>query len=352
MNQLDILIPFSLPPAEMAADILRELTAPSLAMLTSRARSEPESSRGETFDDFHRALPHENWLARRFGLKTDDSNNSPPVACALMQSMGIAPEAGMWFILQPVHIHIARDHLVLIDPKQLALSEDESLTLFAIAAPLFEETGKTLKYGNAETWFVRADDWSGLETATPDATSGHNIDIWMPKGNGERDWRKVQNEVQMHWFNHTINEQREAHGRKTVNSLWLWGGAPAAKPFPKMYDGAFNLNGWMQSFSQFVSHSAVAANANEMQVTGDERNVVVLDTLLEAALASDWAVWLERMRELEANWFLPVLQGLKSGSFDEVSLVLTHDTRISRFTATRSTLRKFWVKPTLATLCR
>ncbi|HEY0846310.1 MAG TPA: hypothetical protein VGE12_13150 [Noviherbaspirillum sp.] len=350
MNQLDILIPFSLPPAEMATDLFRELNMPAFATLISRTRS-ASLGRTETFDGFQRALPHETWLARRFGVAAPGANTSPPIAYALMRSLGIEADTGTWFVVQPVHIHIARDHLVLTDPKQLAASEPESRTLFDIAQPLFEEAGKVLKYGNASHWFVRADDWSGLQTATPDAAFGHNIDIWMPKGAGERDWRKVQNDVQMHWFNHSINAQRESSGRKTVNSLWLWGGSPAAEMLSETYDCAFNLDGWLTAFSQCVPRHTTAANAGEFFAAGPSHSLLVLDTLLEAALASDWAIWLERMRTLETEWFMPLLHGLKSGRLDEVTFVLTHDTHISRFTATRSSLRKFWVKPTLTTLC-
>lgn len=351
MSHLDILIPFGLPPAELSADLLRELNAPALATLTARAKSQG----GSTLDDFSRALPHETWLARQFGLEKD-MQGSPPVAAALMQSLGLAPESGTWFVLQPVHIHIARDHLVLTDPRQLTLPEQESRTLFDIAKPLFDEAGKPLLYGTAGTWFARADDWAGLQTSTPDVAIGHNIDIWMPKGPGERDWRKLQNEVQMHWFNHPINEEREAHRLKPVNSIWLWGGATTAaatamaRPASR-YTKAFNLAGWMQALGQLVPQQARAASAAELIAAKPEQSLLLLDTLLEPALSNDWSRWLDRMRQLETDWFAPLLHALKSGTIEQLSLIITHDSRISSFTATRSSLRKFWVKPSLATLC-
>lgn len=353
MSHLDIFLPFGLPPAEISADLFRELNTPALATLTARARSDTNASRHEVFEDFHRALPHEIWLARQFGLHDSRSgNSSPPIATALMQSFGLNPDSGSWFVVQPVHIHVARDHLVLTDPRQLALADDESRTLFDVAKALFEEDGKALIYGNANTWFARADEWSALHTATPDAAVGHNIDIWMPKGAGERPWRKLQNEVQMHWFNHPINEQREARGRKSINSLWLWGGPATSDIRPsRPYAAAFNLCGWMQSVSPFVQHHATAGNADALSTANTGRNLLVLDALLEPALANDWASWLDRMRSLESAWFAPLLQAVKAGKLDQVSIILTHNTRISSFTATRASLRKFWVKPTLASLC-
>lgn len=348
MTEIDILLPFGLPPAELARDLLKELNAPALALLASRATSEIENT-----DEFQRALPHERWIARQFGMEhAMQEGGSPPVASPLMRVMDIPPQTGTWFVLQPVHIHIARDHLVLTDPRRLALSEAESRALFDIASPLFHEAGKRITYGDTGTWFVEAGDWAGLETSSPDAASGHNIDIWMPKGPGERDWRKVQNDVQMHWFNHPVNEEREERRQKPVNSVWLWGGPSRNSEAPQRpYDKTFNLSGWMRAFRQFAPNHAHAVDADGIVPLLEKQNLLVLDNLLEAALSNDWGRWLDGMRQLDEEWFAPLLQALKSGKLDRISLITTHDSRISRFTATRSSLRKFWVKPTLATLC-
>lgn len=348
MSHLDILIPFGLPPAELAADLYKELNAPALGMLAARARSEHE-----TAEDYSRSLPHESWLARRFGAEEElKQRGSPPVAADLMKRYGIPVDEGLWFIVQPVHIHIARDHLVLTDPRQLQLSDKESLTLFDMAKPLFAETGRDLRYGNSGYWFLRADDWADLQTSTPDAAAGHNIDIWMPKGLGERDWRKVQNEVQMHWFTHPLNAQRELHGRKPVNSLWLWGAEDAsASNAQPPYSRAVNLGDWLQAFAQRVSAHTSATSAKQTSLRELGETLIVLDQLLEPALTHQWAEWLDRMRALEANWMAPLQDALKSGTIDSLSLIITDQTRLSRFTATRSSLRKFWVKPSLAALC-
>ncbi|HJV81778.1 hypothetical protein [Noviherbaspirillum sp.] len=348
MTHLDILIPFGLPPAELSADLLKELQSPALAMLTSRAGSSTTSR--EDFDGFTRALPHEIWIARQFGMASAlDDTGSPPIAHALMQSLGLDPGEGTWFVLQPVHIHVARDHLVLTDPRQLMLSEEESRTLFDIAAALCDEAGKRLVFGNPGTWFLRADEWRALQTSSPDAASGHNIDIWMPTGKGERDWRKLQNEIQMHWFNHPINEAREMQGAKPVNSVWLWGGATHS-PLPNEYADAFNLAGWLQAFAQAVRRTAHAPMANDLIAAQPSRALLALDALQEHALANDWGRWLQAMHALEKTWFAPLHDAIKSGSLDRLSLILTNDKRIAQSTTTRPSLRKFWVKPSLEAL--
>lgn len=345
MSHLDILLPFALPPAEIARDLLRELKMPALAQLLSRAKSGRDAGERENFDEFHRALPHESWLARRFGVEGD---SSPQIAPDLMQSFGLKPEQGTWFILQPVHIHVARDHLTLTDQRQLQIDEAEARSLFAIAQELFAETGKPLLYGDAATWFVRADEWARLQTSTPDVAGGRNIDIWMPAGPCERDWRKVQNEVQMHWFTHHVNAERESHGKKTINSVWLWGGGtPSVRQAP--YTDAFNLDGWARGLATHVARHSHAETPEALPASF-EHGLVCLDALVEPALSEDWARWLAAMHMLEADWFAPLLDAVKKGRLSELSIVATDDARLARFAVTRSSLRKFWVSPTLAPL--
>jgi hypothetical protein len=353
MSHLDILLPFSLPSAEMAPDLLRALTAPALATLLSRAQTPTL----QDFDAFSRALPHENWLARQFAFDTPKGNNSPPVVAAAMQNFGLASDPGYWFLLQPVHIHIARDHLVLTDQRRLELTEQESRALFETAKPLFNETGKILLYGDAVTWFVQANDWTDLLTATPDAACGHNIDIWMPKDPHDihdRAWRKLQNEVQMHWHTHTVNDQREFRGAEPINSVWLWGGSPSAIPSlantEKRYSHTFNLASWMKAYGQFAKNQTQHCTAVEVIKLAPERGLLMLDTLLAPGLAQDWSYWLEQMHALEENWFVPILTALREGKFSSVSLILTHGTKLIEMNLTRNSLRKFWVKPSLAKL--
>lgn len=344
MSRLDILLPFALPPAELAADLRKALRAPALATLVARARTGRALPADEPAEGFHRALPHERWLAQAFRA-APDGNSSPPIAPALMRRLGAEPGAGSWFVVQPVHIHVARDHLVLVDPRQLMLPEQDARALFDIAAPLFADYGKTLHYGDASTWFVRADDWHELRTSTPDAASGHNIDIWMPRGPAERDWRKVQNEVQMHWFNHAINEAREARGLKPVNSLWLWGGAPADATLASNYTDTFNLSGWTRSLGTTAS-----AMLPQILASRPQQGLALLDALLEPALATDWSRWLDAMHALEEQWFAPLLEALRGGALDHLSLIATDDTGVAQFAVSRLSLRKFWVKPSLAPL--
>ena len=130
-----LIIPFALAPTEHARDLLATLQAPSLAQLLSHA----SAVRRDAFEAYAPLLPHEQWL---IGSQRD---NSPAIAHTLMQQLGMSAEPGYWFVLDPAHFHVARDHLVLTDRRQLSIDDATSRTLFDAARPLFEELGYTLR---------------------------------------------------------------------------------------------------------------------------------------------------------------------------------------------------------------
>jgi hypothetical protein len=348
MSHLDILLPFSLPPTELATDLLRECKNPAFATLLARAKV----YRTEYFDAFSRSLPHELWLARQFGLElAAPQPNSLSVATLLMQCYGLPVVNGTWFIIQPVHFHIARDHLVLTDVWQLDITEAESRALFAAAEPLFKEMGKSLVFGDATTWFVQADDWQDLQTSSPHAACGHNIDIWMPQGSAALSWRKLQNEVQMQWYADPVNAAREARSAKPVNSIWLWGGAVMPPPaLSAPYTDVFGLTHWMQGLGATAGKQADNINAAELIDSTPDRGLLALDNLISPALSGDWSTWLEQMHRLEVEWFAPLLAALKSNALQELRLILNHTTQLAELRVTKAALHKFWVKPSLARL--
>jgi hypothetical protein len=345
MTQITLVLPFALPAPEFAPDLARSLEAPALAALLSRTAAHSRHPYG----DQARALPHETWLARTLGL---EQYGQPAFAAAAMRGFGLDPGDGTWFIVNPSHIEIARSHLLMPDLRHLALAEDDSRALLEGARPLFEEAGYALAYGDANTWFMRADDWTGMDTATPDAAVGVNLTDCMPAGPRSLAYRKLQNEVQMLWFTHPANAAREARRQPPVNAFWLWGAANAATqhrvavPAPPSGTtiAAFETPSWLTALaSKRLADLSEAgqSNANTLLICGN---------VAAPAIAADWAAWLHQMQRLEAGLFAPLLAALNDGSIRQVKLVLSHRSGHAEFTTTAMAQRKFWRRPTLERL--
>jgi hypothetical protein len=339
MTQITLALPFALPPPELANDLLRALKTPALAMLLSR-HSALEYS---VFDNNARVLPHEAWLSQALGLGSD---GSAALATACMRGCGLQAEAaqGHWFMLQPAYVQISRTHFLLTDLRGLHLSVAESRGLYDIARPYFDDLGKPLLHGAAGLWFMRADDWAPLSTASPDAATTQSMGDWLPEGEHARAFRKLQNEIQMLWHEHPINQARQARGLQPVNSCWLWGGAGPAVP-----GGHLAIGGGTEWMTALAAPELRQPSAQQLIA---QPGAVMLADLIAPAQVGDWADWLARMQRIEQEWFAPLLAALKAGSVGSIKLVLSHRYGTSTVTCSKLALRKFWRQPTLNPLLK
>jgi hypothetical protein len=348
MNQLTLVLPFALPNAELAADLLKVLQAPALAALLSRT----STCNFETFDNANRLLPHEAWLAHALGLAPAPNGEAAQAAFAAraMRGYGLVPEpGGRYFLLHPAHLAIARSHISLEDLRHLNLSEIESCALFDTARPYFDEIGQPLSYGDSGTWFMRADAWSDLQCATPDGATTQDLSVWMPEGEHARAARRLQNEVQMLWHEHPVNVAREERGAKPINSFWLWGASVAtAASAPASARCAASLHtrdasGWLAALAEPARREASPSSVLAEQADA----IVMLGGLIEAAQAQEWGMWLQQLQALEADWFAPLLAALKDGRLGQLRLVLSHRDAWLDCTTSRNAQRKFWRANTL-----
>ena len=339
MSQITLVLPFALPIPEFAPDLVRALadTTPALARLLSRTASHARVPA----NDAVRALPHEQWLAQALGLS---DAGRPAFAAAAMRALGVAPDAGTWFIVNPVHIEIARTHLMMGDPHHVRLAEADSRALFETALPYFQEAGHVLVYGDAQTWFMRADDWAELDTATPDATLGMDLTDWMPIGARAGAFRRLQNEVQILWHTHPVNAARETRRLPPLNAFWIWGAADAARL------RATNA----PQLVAFDAHSTIAALADTLpagpadfitHIDGDA--ILYCASAAPHAVGADWGGWIAQMQQLEATLFAPILEALTKGRVRRVQLVLSHRDAHAEFSTTALAQRSFWRRPNL-----
>lgn len=318
MTEFTLVLPFGLPPPELARDLLRALEAPSLAALVART----SSHHVRQFGPGQRALPHESWLQDALG------SAFAPLA---MRGLELDLADGHWFIVNPVHIQIARNHLLLTDQRRLQLTDEQSRALFDAARPYFDELGLQLEFGNAATWFLRADGWQDLDTASPDAATGQNLTDWMPQGASAKACRKLQNEVQMLWYAHPVNEEREARGQLPVNGFWPWAAGKAKSP--------------ARTFN--VKHAAPWLGAISDPGAVD---AAIDGRLIESAIAGDWSTWLAHMQRIEQDHFAPLLARVRGGEIGGLRLVLTSGTALMETTTTKMAQYKFWRRPSLNAL--
>ncbi|CAG9172895.1 hypothetical protein CURE108131_21245 [Cupriavidus respiraculi] len=343
MTHLTLIVPFSVPPGAgddaddvVPAALLRQLELPALGKLLTRATPGARERHGAGFDPTAlRSLAHERWLAARAGLSTA----SVPSAPYMRLADGGAPDERAWVCLQPVHIHAARDHLVLMDPARLAIRAEEAAALRAAIEPLLAESGIALEAPHPARWYLPEAVFGPLEATAPLRATGRNIDVWMQAGARARDWRRFQNEIQMTWHDHPVNQAREGAGELTINSVWLHGGGTLAK-VPRLADTVLSDDAFLRGLA--TAGGAACLPVPPRFETHAGSALALLDHAAEAHIGQDWGLWIERMHALEAEWFAPALSALESGALQTLTLVLGGDHHYAEFTVGRGDLRKFW----------
>ncbi|MEN8503194.1 MULTISPECIES: regulator [Paraburkholderia] len=366
-DRLHLLLPFALPAAADASTALHDIQSPALDRLIARATL-VERVIGE---DFQRTLPHERWVARQFGALPSGAAaaDEAPLAPYMLRADGGEPGNATWACVQPVHVRIAHDHLVLIDPASLELSDEEAGALLAVARPLIEELGVRIEAPKPTRWYLSGEGFGTLAGASPLRASGRNIEIWLPheahSGERSRAWMKLQNEVQMAWFEHPVNEAREARGLPAVNSIWFHaqGAAqPVRSPFARVFSDAAATRGLamtagVQTDAPPASFGALSAAVNgtlgstsHAASNAEPTTLVELDPFSAPYIQQDWARWNDAFAALQSDWFEPALDALQSGRLGELGLTLCGDTGSVTLSVTRGDLRKFWRRRVLASL--
>ncbi len=218
-----------LPSQDGAAPLLPDL--PRLASLLARL----EQQEIDTGDEYSLSPPHERVLARALGLPARDG----AIPWAAWQA-GEQQQACAWFT--PCHWQARMDQVTLQPPEGLDMSETESRELFEALRPWAEEDGIALHFESATRWRAEGSVFADLPWASLDRVAHRQLDAWLPDGERHPQARallRLQNEAQMLFYSHRVNDLRAARGLPLVNGFWIsgtgaWNGQ--AKPAPQLSD--------------------------------------------------------------------------------------------------------------------
>jgi hypothetical protein len=328
---IHLVVPGLLWPRESVADVTRGLELPALHTLLGRGRR----ARGP-------AVSAERWLCEAFGVQGDEL----PFGALRLLGEGLQPGADAWLCADPAHLRFARDTLVIGGVPDLAQAEADQLvaTLNAHLA----EYGEFLA-PHPQRWYLRLARAPRIATHPPSTVVGRTLEPFLPQGDEAHDWRRLINEAQVILHNHPLNAAREAEGRPTANSLWLWGAGPLPE---RVAAPAARIHAAHPLASGLARQAGVPAAAPPRGF-GDAvpQGLTFLETLAEPAQRLDAAAWRTGLTELEARWFAPLLAALKARRLDGLRLTALGDEATVDVSIGPGDLWKLWRRPrTLAEL--
>ncbi|MEN9905114.1 MAG: hypothetical protein RLZZ555_1679 [Pseudomonadota bacterium] len=247
-----LIVPYAATSAHLPgqeAPPLPEL--PSLSRLLARLQRQDT----DTGDEYSLSAPHERVLARALGLPATDGN----IPWAAWQA-GLSGRACAW--LTPCQWQASLDQVTLQPPEGLELTEAESRALFEALSPWAEEDGIALEYESAMRWRAESAVFADLPWASLDRVAHRQLDAWLPDGSRHPQARgllRLQNEAQMLFYGHLVNDERAERGLPLVNGFWIsgtgtWNGQ--AGPMPTVAEGLRpaalrgDLAGWASAWQE------------------------------------------------------------------------------------------------------
>jgi hypothetical protein len=198
---------------------------PNLAALLHRMKAVQHTECGPDAP----SMPYEVVLAGLLGLPSEPGR----VPWAAFETRTIGEPCG-W--IKPCHLQVGGDQVRLGDAALLGLQEAESRALLETAAPYFAEDGLRLTYMAPGAWLATGEPLRDLTTWSTDRLAGRQLTtdvLQNSTGPFGPMWQRLQNEMQMLFYTHPINDGRTRRGRLPVNAIWLTGaGALDALPAP------------------------------------------------------------------------------------------------------------------------
>lgn len=262
MHATHLLIP--LPPAPDGAVLIPppELTRLLGLMAPAGRLDTPEDSP---------ALPHELVVARHNGLNTEPGHT--PWAAFETGTVG-TPCA--W--ITPCHWQVGAQYVALADPDTLALDPAASEALMRAAEPYFAEDGITLHPTQPGAWLATGEVFRDLCTWSLGRATGRPItpEMLQASTGHHPGLRRLQSEMQMLFYTHPTNDERQARGQLPVNAFWVSGAgalAQAHAPRPGLVvDGRLATGdphaAWAAIAADIASHWLPRAQAGEaLQLT-------------------------------------------------------------------------------------
>ena len=310
--QLTLVVPELIWPEPEDRESLDALPCDGLTTLIARSRMTRRPPQS-----------HEATLCDIFDL-----GETPPYAAlrVLGEEAGPAAADACWLCADPVHLRLHQERLILADGGSLEIELAEARAIVDELNRHFSDLG-TFHVSAPDRWYLQlsGDTRLGRFDVLPrSAVTGRTVDRQLPETPELRWLRRLLNEAQMVLHRHPANERRDAEGRSTINSLWLWGAGilPAcrAQDFAGVWADDPLAGGLGRACGLPVHRLPDAAATLLARAAPNRHHLLVLDALQATVHYQDGEAYRRQLLDLEVRWFAPLQKALASGSIRRLRL--------------------------------
>ena len=326
---LTLIVPGLIWTRQALADLTYDLPLPAFTTLIGRGRlrHRPPQSTAAI-------------LAETFGLDA-----ALPAAALRRLALREHPGEAEWLCLDPVRLRFEQRSLLVDDPLQLELTDEESAALAVSLAPTLAELGQ-IEVISPRAWNLRLSAAAPAFHALPEAIG--RAAATLPLTPDYAPWRLAISEAQMLLHAHPVNQAREAAGKPLVNSLWPWGGGRLPEfgnsVSSNAHDALWSDDPVAHGIARLLQIDSAALPAG-FAVTPARRPLAIHRALEQPARTGDALLWREQLERFETDWLVPALGALRSGKLDALRLLAPGDLVTAELLVSRHDCWKFWRKP-------
>lgn len=265
----------------------------------------------------------EGRLLAAFGVETLPDQDLPIAAVTRVLDLGVI-DKDWWIRADPVHLQPNRDQLILTGSDTLNITAKQANRLQAEISEVYAEDGWLFKAPRPSRWYLKPPRTPELRTTPLADVIGRDIHPYLPQGRDGKMWHSTLNEIQILLHTSAVNVEREQAGELPINSLWFWGGGTLPKIKPPR---------WTQIWSQEPVSLALARLCElpsaDTPVCFDDwreqadtvgKHLVVLDQAHAVLRYGAMPEWLEFLKRLEQQWMEPLLNSIRQGEINRVTL--------------------------------
>ena len=290
------------------------------------------------------------------GLKFIASN---PVAALTLLADGGTPGDDMWLRADPVHLHISRDNVQLMDSHVIEPTMDEAQAIVETLNRHLSNDGLVIEARDAARWYLKIPHAEIPDTTPLWKANGTNVFDHLPaNGEGKINWRSLQNELQMVLHDHPVNIARQEQNQLPINGLWFWGGGsfrvaePTAKPANTAHMLAIRNNKNLlltptvkgpakpeYPYKLLLAKLALArglAVRNKLAISAlpagyglmpiaSTHNIVVLHQPTKAIRAGQRHDWMIAAQAIDTDWLQPIRAAIVDRTIESFTLILPNE---------------------------
>ncbi len=244
-----------------------------------------------------------------------------------------------WLRADPVHLHVGREGVVMLDTSAVELTRQEARALADELCESFASRGWALEVPVPNRWYLRLPEPVDIHTVAPEKAAGGGMLQHLPEGRQAPDWHRLLNDIQMRLHQSEVNQRREQRGELSINSLWLWGSGAEPAGVPARWDRVYSADVFVQGLADLsrTPCHALPASIEELDLPAypQENVLICLDGIWRRGQQQGGYAML---LDYEQRWFSPLLKYARRARRAEV--VIHGGTRIFYLNPMR--LMFFW----------